>query len=433
LFAKILLWFLATILLSLGAFLATSSIILSRLGPTEFFSRSIDLMVDDARRAYERGGSEELAGYLRRLDEHYRTRHYLTDPNGRDLVNGTDRAWLLARPPGEHGMPRPGRMVLVRPSQDGKYRLVTVVHRRNRVWTFLPSYLWIFLVVTFLCYILAVHLARPLRLLRRAVDRFGRGDLAARAHSTRKDEIGDLSRAFDRMADQIETLLTAERRLLQDVSHELRTPLARLRFAVELAHTGDDRESALSRIRKEVDRLADLVDQILQVTRAEGDPSSREQLEVPLHQLIESLVGDCALEAEVRGCRLALHVNEPADLPGDPELLRRAVENVLRNAIHHAPERTTVEVAMIVRGGSAIISVRDYGPGVPAEALEEMFKPFYRVEGDRGRDSGGIGLGLSIAQRAVQLHQGTVRARNAEPGLEIVIELPNVENPFETR
>ena len=200
----------------------------------------------------------------------------------------------------------------------------------ERVWTFLPFYLWILLVVTFLCYILAVHLAKPLRSLGRTVDRFGRGDFSARAQGNRKDEIGDLSRAFNRMAEQIETLLNAERRLLQDVSHELRTPLARLRFAVELAKTGDDRDAAHARIRKEVDRLADLVDQILHLTRVEGDPSSREQDEVPLHDLVRSLVHDCTLEAEARGCRLNLLVSAAALLRGDRELLRRAFENVLQ-------------------------------------------------------------------------------------------------------
>ncbi len=126
-----------------------------------------------------------------------------------------------------------------------------------------------------LCYLLAVHLASPLRNLRRVVERFGRGELGIRFHLARQDEIGELARAFNRMADHITTLLSAERRLLQDVSHELRSPLARLGFAVELAKTSNDREAALTRIRKEADRLNQLVDELLQLTRAEGDPAAR--------------------------------------------------------------------------------------------------------------------------------------------------------------
>ena len=123
---------------------------------------------------------------------------------------------------------------------------------------------------------LAVHLASPLRNLRRVVERFGRGELGIRFHLARQDEIGELARAFNRMADHITTLLSAERRLLQDVSHELRSPLARLGFAVELAKTSTDRDAALTRIRKEADRLNQLVDELLQLTRAEGDPAATE-------------------------------------------------------------------------------------------------------------------------------------------------------------
>jgi two-component system sensor histidine kinase CpxA len=264
-----------------------------------------------------------------------------------------------------------------------------------------------------------------LRRLRRTVERFGRGDLSARTHSTRRDEIGDLSRAFDRMAERTETLLNAERRLLLDVSHELRTPLARLRFAVELARTSTDLEKALGRIRKDVERLATLVDELLQLTRAEGDPSSVTPVLVHLHELLRSLVEDCALEAEMQRCELVLNVDRPATLRGERELLRRAVENVLRNAIRHAPEGTAVRVDLGLGADAVTITVRDHGPGVPEESLEDIFEPFYRLGDDRGRSSGGVGLGLSIARRAVQLHRGRLSARNAAPGLLVTIELPD--------
>ncbi len=217
-------------------------------------------------------------------------------------MTGEDRSALLSRartatwlsPPG-------GKRVMAHPSDDGRYRFIIVFPPRIEVWGALPNYLWILLVVALLCYMLAVHLASPLRSLRRAMDRFGRGDLSARARSSRKDEIGDLARAFDRMAERIETLLTAERRLLQDVSHELRSPLARLGFAVELARTSDDRELALGRIRKDVERLTVLVNELLHLTRAEGDPASREFEDVALDDLLRSLVEDCARRPRRRG------------------------------------------------------------------------------------------------------------------------------------
>jgi two-component system sensor histidine kinase CpxA len=275
-----------------------------------------------------------------------------------------------------------------------------------------------------LCYVLAVHLASPLRGLRRILERFGRGELTIRYHLSRHDEIGDLARAFNRMADQIATLLSAERRLLQDVSHELRSPLARLGFALELARTSPDREASLGRIRKEADRLNHLVDELLQLTRAEGDPAARNLQEVHLEELVRELVADCALEAEAKGCRIVLRDGHDALAMGERELLRRSCENVLRNAIRHAPSGTQILVELSTREDSATIAIRDYGPGVPPESLTEIFKPFYRVDNDRDRSSGGMGLGLAIARRAVELHQGRISARNANPGLDVAIELP---------
>ena len=226
------------------------------------------------------------------------------------------------------------------------------------------------------------------------------------------------------MADQITTLLSAERRLLQDVSHELRSPLARLGFAVELAKTSPDREAALGRIHKEADRLNHLVDELLQLTRAEGDPGARNLEDVDLVELLQDLVADCALEADAQGCRLVLRGDRRVVVTGDRELLRRACENVLRNAIRHSPAGTTVDIEVVRHDGLAEISVRDHGTGVPREALSDIFEPFFRVEGDRDRSSGGVGLGLAIARRAVELHQGTVTAFNANPGLVVALELP---------
>ena len=129
------------------------------------------------------------------------------------------------------------------------------------------------------------------------MERFGRGDLKARAGSKRQDEIGELSRAFDEMAGRIEILLSAERRLLQDVSHELRSPLARLGFAVELAREDDEREQALARVRKEADRMTCLVGELLQLTRIEGDPAADALQDVALDQLVASIASDCQVEA----------------------------------------------------------------------------------------------------------------------------------------
>jgi two-component system sensor histidine kinase CpxA len=262
------------------------------------------------------------------------------------------------------------------------------------------------------------------RALQKAVERFGRGDLTARVNSTRGDELGQLARTFDRMAERLVTLLAAEHRLLLDISHELRSPLARLGVAIELARSGDDLETNLNRIQKESDRLNSLVGQLLQVTRAEGDPASLRRDPIRLDELVAQLVEDSQIEASARGCRLEYNGKEPVTIHGDAELVRRAVENLIRNAIRYAPPATPVEVSVSRRDAKAVVVVRDSGPGVPEESLERIFDAFYRVDSDRNRNSGGIGLGLSIARRAIQLHKGDIRARNVHPGLEVELELP---------
>ena len=435
--AKILLWALGTFALSLTAFGALSLTVSARQpGPTEFVSHTVALLRDDACRAYNEGGPEALRNYLRRLDAYYPGKHLLTNDRGRDLVSGEDRSALLRREstwarapvPAPAGSSRPprGQRVFVHASEDGRYRFIALVEPRFDPWEILPYYGAILLVIALLAYALAVHLLGPLRDLRRAVDRFGHGDLSARVRSTRRDEIGDLARSFDQMAERIETLLSVERRLLQDVSHELRSPLARLAFAVELARSGENPKAALDRITREVGRLTVLVEELLKLAQAEGDPSSREPEDLALRDLVLALAEDHSLEAGAKGCRLSVTAQGPAVVRGERELLRRAVENVLRNAVRHAPEGTAVVVELRQSPATVTISIRDHGPGVPEDCLETIFEPFYRVGRDRSRASGGIGLGLSIARRAVELHCGRIDARNAHPGLCVSIELPAV-------
>jgi two-component system sensor histidine kinase CpxA len=212
--------------------------------------------------------------------------------------------------------------------------------------------------------------------------------------------------------------------LLLDISHELRSPLARLGVAVELARSGEDREHMLDRIQKEADRLNELVAELLQVTRVEADPSMQKNDIVHLDELLGDLVYDSLLEAKAKECTLLLKAPVPAVLSGDEELIRRALENVIRNAIRYAPRNTSVDVELDKSAAAAIVSVRDYGPGVPTESLPRIFDPFYRVDSDRNRASGGLGLGLAIARRSVELHKGKLSAQNANPGLLVTIPLP---------
>lgn len=428
LFAKILIWFFATTVITITAVVVTNTLTFTapedRRSP---FAMLLNARLEGAIFAYEHGGSARLAESLERFQHATGAQAIVTDANGKDLVTGQDRSDLLkqAGPRPRFPFARRNRTAIARRSPDGRYWLFMLVSRPNwYLWYFEWQHVWTLAIAVLLCYWFAYHLTTPLRKLQHAVDCFGRGDLTARAQSNRRDELGQLVRTFNQMADRIQTLLTAERRLLLDISHELRSPLARLCVAVELARSKPSDDAMLDRIEKEAERLNSLVSELLQVTRVEGDPSKRRTEAVRLDELIEEIVEDTSIEASARDCMLELKSSEPVILPGDPELLRRAIENVVRNAIRYAPDGTSVDIDLRSTSGLAQICVRDRGPGVPEHELPRIFDAFYRVEEDRDRASGGVGLGLAIAKRAVELHHGKLYARNAGPGLLVVIELP---------
>jgi two-component system sensor histidine kinase CpxA len=382
------------------------------------------MQFEEAGLEYENGGAKALASYLGWQQSFYPSLHFYLLRNGRDLVSGEDRSHLLTMAQsGWRFLAVTSPIVIAVPSPASPDAFIIDAPPDN-VMFYLDYYLLLLGAITILCWGLAMQFASPLNQLAEIVRRFGVGDLSARVRSRRNDGIGDVARAFDQMADRMEKLLTAERRLLQDISHELRSPLARLSFAAELARTSPDRDAAALRVNKEIDRLTDLAQSLLQVTREEGDLSALKLEYVALDTLLHELVQDCEIDAAARGCQLASTGLCPVELLADPVLLRRAVENVVRNAIWHAPPGSTVEVALDITEVNASITIRDFGPGVPAETLTQIFKPFFRVDNSRNADTGGVGLGLAITQRAIHMHHGHVWAENAEPGLLICVDLP---------
>jgi two-component system sensor histidine kinase CpxA len=434
LFAKTLLWFLATTAVAIGGFIITTALTFSSTEPRGPFGMLLNVQVEEAKRAFETGGREALNTVLAKFQQITDMQVVFTDAKGTDLVTGAPHPDLLRRQersrwrlPFPFGGRRP---IIARPDASRQYWLFLIDQRRN--WTFFflqPQHLWIIGLVVLLCYAFAYHLTSPVRRLQAAVECVGRGDFSARAETNRRDELGQLATSFNHMADRIQTLLSAERRLLLDISHELRSPLARLGVAIELARSGEDRESMLDRIQKESDRLNELVAELLQVTRVEGDPSMQKMESVRLDELLGDLVYDSLLEAKTKDCKLLLKAPILVSLTGDEELLRRAIENVIRNAIRYAPPGSPIDVELSRSGDIARIAVRDYGPGVPEDALPRIFDPFYRVDSDRNRLSGGLGLGLAIARRSVELHKGKLTAQNAHPGLLVNIELPVASAP----
>ena len=327
-----------------------------------------------------------------------------------------------------------------------------IVYGHDRVYSIVLQYppgtisgLWIFLndsplippLVIFLvggvfCLWLTRHITHPLVRLRGAATSIADGRLDTRVGQSlgrRRDEIARLGHDFDRMAEQIESLVTAQRRLLGDVSHELRSPLARLIVALSLLRNRPPEEGTeyMDRIELEASRLDKLIGQLLTLARIESgvDSSLRETFD--LTNLVEEVAADADFEARSNGRGARILSADDCLMSGMTELIRSAVENVVRNAIRHTHSNTTVEITLKRQDGiapRALLRVRDHGPGVPDDILPEILLPFKRAPG-ASEETDGAGLGLAITDRVVRMHEGRISAANApDGGLVVEIELP---------
>jgi len=390
------------------------------------YDRFDELQLETARNIQAKWGQEAVAGYLRRLDGLFSGSHYLLDVSGKDVVSGVDRSEMLPDPPAvKSRMVRHGHWEITHRSADGKFWFAAEGQEQPpRIWSFLPYYFLVLGATGILCWIAAVGVISPIRRIAANIALFGQGNLDVRVDTDRDDEIGQLGRSFNEMAERLERLIVSERRLLGDISHELRSPLARLKFAMKLARTSSDPTAALERIERDVDRIASLIADIVEINVVEDAPALQDKREICVRDIIHEVVRDCSVEAEIRGCRIDVSGNVCASVQGNPELLRRAVENVLRNGIRYSPEKSPIELNISENENHAVITIRDYGPGVPDDSLSRIFDPFFRVEEARNTNGGGSGLGLSIAKRAVCVHRGTICAENAAPGLRVVISIP---------
>ena len=284
------------------------------------------------------------------------------------------------------------------------------------------------------CYFLARSLTAPIRKLREATNRIAGGDFSVRVGrelGPQGSEVADLGRDFDTMAERIEGLLLGQKLLLRDISHELRSPLARLNVALELARqrAGTEAGPPLDRIGRESERLNELIGELMTLTLLESGAKELHRENFELNGLIGLVAEDALYEARSRNRGVTFAADAKAFVHGSWELMRRALENVVRNAVHYTAENSAVEIRLTCEnngeGKKAVITIRDHGPGVPEETLIHLFTPFYRVAEARDRQSGGAGIGLAIAERAVRLHGGSMTATNAPcGGLIVTITLP---------
>lgn len=292
------------------------------------------------------------------------------------------------------------------------------------------------LVAGSICFALTRYLTRPIFRLRSAARRLAEGELTARVtENHRRDEIGDLVRDFNFMAERVEALVNSQRQLISDISHELRSPLARMNATLGLARQRLGDNALFDRLERDAERLNEMIGRILTLARLDMTAASPEMQQTDLKALLSDIVSDAQWEAHERDTRVELTCGE-CSIRANPGLLRSATENVIRNGIRYTAPGTAVEVNLECRGAdsgnAAIIRVSDRGPGVPAAELTNIFRPFYRVADARDRESGGVGLGLAIAERVARMHGGRIRAENrAGGGLEVVMTIETSSHDVE--
>ena len=391
-------------------------------------------IAQEAAQTYESKGAPELNRFLDSQFEETGARFWLFDTQSNEL-SGNPYTTGVANAVRGVTNPPPVSPVVTLPVQGDKASYTFAGQIRPRRPPRPPTNVILrqlalgFVVSGIICFFLAQTLTRPIVQLRAATQELAVGNLGARVGEgvgRRKDEIGELGRDFDRMAGQIEGLVENQKQLLRDISHDLRSPLQRIRMALELARRGDaTQQGQLDRIERETVRINAFIEQLLTLARLESTESTPVMEALSLNELVEHIVNDAKLEAERVGCTLSLTALAEYTVNGNPEVLQSAIENIVRNAIHHGGEGKSIELGLHGEGNQAVLTIRDHGPGVPPEMLPRLFEPFFRVDSARSLTTGGSGLGLAIAAKALELHGGAISAHNAAPsGLMVTIHIP---------
>lgn len=449
LFFKIFAWFWLTMALIIGAFTLMFRIAnlesLPERATRGAVGEALTLFSENTVQVYQKEGQQALADLVRRAFKESGTEIFLFDSNGKPLTpQNADSVMNVVRdvqahpehspPPRPYFSPGVARSTWARQiaAPDGRTYIFVARFRQPgsppRFFSY-PRIVVAILIVGLVCYLLGLYLTSPLKKLQKTVKTFAAGNLEARVSpelGSRKDEVADLGREFDHMAEQIAALITSQKRLLADISHELRSPLARLSVALELARKSSNGKAAgpLDRIEQESERVNQLVGQLLTLTRLESGAERVPPEVIALEDLVQEVIDDANFEAKPMNREVTAARLDHCRVKGSSELLRSAIENIVRNAVRYTAEGTAVEVSLVWRLETAVLTVRDHGPGIPEADLQHIFEPFYRVSEARDRASGGVGLGLSIADGTVKLHGGSIRAENTQDGLLVTLELP---------
>ncbi len=361
---------------------------------------------------------------------------YVFDSSGRDILQRpipdmysdfvADALEAAAAP--ESSNFRPVRLTSQVVTPDGRVYSLLIVPRNV---TLLGSVATAFgllgvalVVIAIVAWLIAGRIGRPVWELQQAVRNLAAGDIHARVPDNiaqRRDELGQLASDFNSMAAHLNQLIEGRESLMRELSHELRSPLTRLQAALALASARNRLgEAERQRVDNEISQMNRVIGEILRYSALDASISMQIRL-VRIDRLLRRLVEVEEIEARSSNCRLALHTANNLEVAGDPELLQRAFENVLRNAIRYTPAGSTIDIDAGRDAGDIVVSIRDRGPGVPAAMLEKIFEPYARA----GSDNSGTGLGLAIVKRVVERHEGNVRAEVCtDGGLRVTARIP---------
>jgi signal transduction histidine kinase len=387
----------------------------------------------------EHMGTVALAREVATIRQEFGIRIYLVTPSDTGLNgrNPSDEVIEIARASREaqHRVAQKtskGRLI-AHPIYRQDHGALTAVFRfpvkRRVIVDLLSASLWLRVLLAVLisgaiCFGLSKLMTNRLKDLQMASRHLANGDLNTRLQVRERggDETDELGRDFNSMAEQLQERIQSQKRLLGDVSHELRSPLARLRMALALAQKKpNSAPQYMERIEREAERLEDLVGQLL----ASQEQDIQLDTHIDLVSLLTELCSDANFEGQVANKKLVFSSDtDPAIVSSCGDLLRKSFENVMRNALHHTSPNSEVTVSLSSSDNYYLISIEDQGTGVPDEELRDIFKEFYRVDTARTRESGGFGLGLAIARRAILQHGGEITAQNISSGLKIVVRLP---------
>jgi signal transduction histidine kinase len=444
LFWKIFLWFWLTLIL-IGAAVSWGTAIYIQNSDAfqqrDFFSRYVNNRVESLRQVLYYGGAEAASQLLKNKKLQSRNlRLYVVNEDNQDILGRTfskSSPGFIEHQPVEASDGHTYKIITAQRSRANRSALTMMLRpfRRSPAIYFLWFGIALFM-SGLVCFGLARYMSKPIRTLQVAARNFSQGKLDTRVGKligNRRDEIADLGQDFDQMAARLQSLINNQRQLLSDISHELRSPLARLHLAVGLARkkAGSEVEAEMLRIEQETNRLDDLVGQSLTLSRLDAGAAYPKDDFIDIVELLEDIIKDCDFEAKSKNKQVSFNYKQSWTVNANVELLRRALENIIRNAIHYTAINTKVDVTIEAiqdqnKDNAFEVSVCDQGKGVPEDKLDSLFEPFVRISEARDRDSGGYGLGLAIAKRAIEFHQGSIVASNRKTGglcVEIILPI----------